>query len=225
MSARDATEATAASSSGPNDPRALEILTTEHWSLLSYRNLGYQEMFGRTTIFVAILSGTVVALALLAQATHFSREALSIGLLLMLVDLFIGLTTFGRSVAINLEDATWVEGMTLIRSAYLRIVPDLAPFFVAEHEPGRDPRPLGHGAAQSAANLAASLSTTSSVVATLNSVLAGVIASDIAALAGWPLGSTVATGAVVSLVSGALHARLAARFRQRHVPSPEKHGR
>jgi|SRR5450432_101587 hypothetical protein len=56
---------------GLHDPRALQILTTEHWSLLSTRTLGYQEMFGRTTIFVAALSGTVVALALVAQATHF----------------------------------------------------------------------------------------------------------------------------------------------------------
>jgi len=33
---------------GLEDPRALDILTTEHWSLLSTRTLGYQEMFGLT---------------------------------------------------------------------------------------------------------------------------------------------------------------------------------
>jgi hypothetical protein len=32
--------------------------------------------FGRTTIFVAVPSGTVVALALLAQASNFRRETL-----------------------------------------------------------------------------------------------------------------------------------------------------
>src|SRR5512132_4415885 len=90
---------------GLDDPRALDILTTEHWSLLATRTLGYQEMFGRTTIFVAILSGTVVALALLAQATYFRREALWFALALMTVALFIGLVTFVRSVAINYEDA------------------------------------------------------------------------------------------------------------------------
>lgn len=30
---------------GLDDPRAVQILTTEHWSLLSARTLGYQEMF------------------------------------------------------------------------------------------------------------------------------------------------------------------------------------
>jgi hypothetical protein len=49
---------------GLDDPRALDILTAEHWSLLTTRTLGYQEMFGRITIFIAALSGTVVALAL-----------------------------------------------------------------------------------------------------------------------------------------------------------------
>jgi hypothetical protein len=56
---------------GLDNPRALDILTTEHWSLLSTRTLGYQEIFGRTTIFIAILSGSVIAFALLAQATRF----------------------------------------------------------------------------------------------------------------------------------------------------------
>jgi hypothetical protein len=58
---------------GLDDPRALDILTTEHWSLLSTRTLGYQEMFGRATIFVGVLSGTIIGLALLAQATRFGR--------------------------------------------------------------------------------------------------------------------------------------------------------
>ena|SRR5437762_12403166 len=68
---------------GLDDPRAVDILTTEHWSLLSTRNLGYQEMFGRTTIFVATVSGTIVALALLAKATPSSGQTLWFALLLM----------------------------------------------------------------------------------------------------------------------------------------------
>jgi hypothetical protein len=201
---------------GLDDPRAVAILTAEHWSLLASRNLGYQEMFGRTTIFVGILSGTIVALAFLAQATRFSREALSIGLLFMLVDLFVGIATFGRSLAINLEDARWVDGMRLLRQAYVRIVPELAQYFVTTHGPGRGEHPLGHGSEQSVANLATSLSTTSSVVATLNSVLAGAIASDLAALTGRTLMMSMFIGAAISGISGALHVRFAARFRRRH---------
>src|SRR5450432_1382925 len=89
---------------GLEDPRALHILTTEHWSLLSTRTLGYQEMLGRATIFMAALSGTVVALALLAQATNFGPKTLSFALPLISVALLIGIATFVRSVAINYED-------------------------------------------------------------------------------------------------------------------------
>ena len=50
-------------------PHTLQILTTEHWSLLATRSLVYTEAMSRTSIFVAALSGAVVALALVAQAT------------------------------------------------------------------------------------------------------------------------------------------------------------
>ena len=204
---------------GLDDPRALDILTTEHWSLLSTRTLGYQEMFGRTTIFVAILSGGVVALALLAQATDFRRETLWFALMLISVALFIGVATFIRSVAINYEDARWVAGMNLLRHAYLQIVPELQPFFVTGHKPDADGLSLGHGSPQRLVNLTRSLTTTSGIVAALNSVLAGSLASDLGALLGAGAGVDAAIGAGVSLVSAAFHVRYAARFRESHVPT------
>lgn len=203
-----------------DDPRALKILTTEHWSLLSARALGYQEMFGRTTIFVAVLSGIIVALALLAQTTRFGGEILWFGLLLISVALFIGLATFARSVTINYEDARWVTGMNLLRHGYLQILPELERFFVTGHEPDADQRTLGHGSPQRFANLVNSLTTTSSVVAALNSILAGTLASDVAALLGGGLALVLTIGAAVSLVSAALHVRYAALFRRR--PPAEK---
>jgi len=210
------------SKKGLNDPRAVDILTTEHWSLLSARALGYQEMIGRATIFVTILSGTVIALTLMAQATQFGRETLLVGLLLISVALFIGLVTFIRMVAINYEDAKWVTGMNLLRHAYLQIVPELEPFFVAGHEPGVDRKALAHGAPQHARNLANSLTTTSSVVAALNSILVGSLVSDVAALCGAGLTLVATSGVAASLVSAVLHVRYAARFRRRHAPLPER---
>jgi hypothetical protein len=208
-----------ARSTGLDDPRAVDILTTEHWSLLSTRSLGYQEMFGRTTIYVAILSGAVVALALVAQATRFGRETLTVALLLIAVALFVGLVTFARCVAINSEDARWVAGMSLLRQAYLEIAPELAPYFVAVHGPKGDPDPLRHGSRQRLGALGASLTTTSGVVAVLNSVLAGSLASDVAGLLGASLSRVVLLGVAASLVSAVLHVRYAARFRRRHPPN------
>jgi len=221
--ARDAAESAGRRKTGLDDPRAVDILTTEHWSLLSSRSLGYQEMFGRTTIFVAVLSGFVIALALLAQATHFGRATLLIALLLMTVALFIGVTTFARSVAINFEDARWVSGMSLLRQAYLRIVPELEPFFVTAHRPDEAAASLAHGAAQRSANLARSLTTTSSVVAALNSVLAGALASDISVLLNALASVAFIVGAAVSIASAILHVTYAGRFRERHASVEGQH--
>jgi hypothetical protein len=203
---------------GLDDPRAVDILTTEHWALLSARTLGYQEMFGRTTIFVSVLSGTVIALALLAQANHFGRATLLFALLLLSVALFVGLTTFVRSVGINYEDARSVMGIHLVRRAYLQMVPELEPY-LPQDQPQVDAQPLGHGMPQRFANLAKSLTTTSSVAAALNSVIAGAVASDLAALFNVDVAVDVSLGVVISLVSAILHVRYAARFRERHPPT------
>jgi hypothetical protein len=65
--------------------------------------------------------------------------------------------TFVRCVAINYEDALAVNGMNLLRHAYLKIVPELEEFFVTGHEAKAA---LAHGSPQRLANLAKCLTTT-----------------------------------------------------------------
>ena len=79
-----------------DDPRALTILTTEHWSLLSARSLVYNEAFARAGMFLSFLAATLVALGLMSGAMGFSDEFLGIVALVLGLDLFIGLATMGR---------------------------------------------------------------------------------------------------------------------------------
>ena len=58
----------------------LQILATEHWSLLATRSLTYNEALSRVTIFLAILSGAVIALALVVQADGFGPTTISIAI-------------------------------------------------------------------------------------------------------------------------------------------------
>ena len=69
-------------STGLDDPRAVDILTTEHWSLLSTRTLGYQEMFGRATIFTAsaTVTATSIAASAIATATTVAAATIAAGL-------------------------------------------------------------------------------------------------------------------------------------------------
>ena len=46
------------------DQRVVQILSTEHWSLLASRSLAYNEAFTRGGMFLTFLSASIVALAL-----------------------------------------------------------------------------------------------------------------------------------------------------------------
>ena len=111
-------------------PEALQILTTEHWSLLAGRSLVYTEAIGRASMFIAALSGSVVALALVSQATDFGTGFIAFALVLLPVVFGLGLSTVARLAQVNWEDAMWVAGMNRIRHAYLELAPELAPYFV-----------------------------------------------------------------------------------------------
>jgi hypothetical protein len=111
-------------------PQALQILSTEHWSLLSARSLGYSEAMSRASMFLAALSGAIVALALVSQATQFGDGFTAFALVLLPVVFFLGLVTILRLGQINREDVHWVQGMNRIRHAYLEIAPELEPYFV-----------------------------------------------------------------------------------------------
>ena len=127
------------STGGLDSPYALQILTTEHWSLLASRSLGYTEAMSRASIFVAALAGAVVALALVAQATDFGDGFVAFALVLLPVVFFLGVVTIVRIAQVNTEDATWVQGMNRIRNAYLELAPELEPYFVTsryDDDPG-----------------------------------------------------------------------------------------
>jgi hypothetical protein len=108
----------------------VQILATEHWSLLATRSLSWNESFARAGMFLTLLSGATVALALVAQASSFGPAFGVFAMLILPVVLFVGLTTYVRLLEINNEDYVWVRGMNRLRGAYLEIDPDLAQYFI-----------------------------------------------------------------------------------------------
>ena len=97
-----------------DDPRSMQILSTEHWSLLATRSLSWSESFARAGLFPSVVSATAVALALVGQATDFGDRFVAFALVMLPVDLFVGLATFTRLDEVNGEDAVWVAGMNRI---------------------------------------------------------------------------------------------------------------
>ena len=91
---------------GLDDPRALQILSTEHWSLLATRSLSWNESFSRAGLFLSVVSATAVALALVGQATDFGDQFLAFALVMLPIALFVGLATFTRLDEVNGEDTS-----------------------------------------------------------------------------------------------------------------------
>lgn len=106
------------------------MLATEHWSLLATRSLSWNEAFARASMFLSLLTGSVVALALVAQVNSFGEAFVLFALMALPVVLFVGLATYVRLLEINNEDYVWVRGMNRLRAAYLEIDPGLAPYFI-----------------------------------------------------------------------------------------------
>lgn len=113
-----------------DDPRALQILSTEHWSLLTARSLVYNEAFARGGMFLAVLSATLVALGLISTATGFSDAFLVVAAVVLSLDLFVGLATWGRINAASEEDLRYLQGMNRLRHAYFELVPGLEGYFI-----------------------------------------------------------------------------------------------
>jgi hypothetical protein len=113
-----------------DDPKTLQILSTEHWSLLASRSMTWNESFSRTGLFLSFLSASTVALGLVGGATQFRGEFVLFALVLLPVTLFLGIATFVRLDEANLEDVAWIVGMNRIRNAYVRIRPGVEPFLI-----------------------------------------------------------------------------------------------
>ena len=78
-------------------PHAAAILATEHWSLLAARSLIWNEAMSRATVFLTVLSASIIALALLADATGFGPQTTTLALVLLPVVLLLGIATWCRS--------------------------------------------------------------------------------------------------------------------------------
>lgn len=103
----------------------LTVLTAEHANLQAARSAGVVEANGRTTAFLAALSGSLVALALVAQIPSMDDVIGVIALIFAATVLYAGLVTFLRLAQLARLDSTLVIGINRIRQAYLEMVPSL----------------------------------------------------------------------------------------------------
>lgn len=185
----------------------LQILSTEHWSLLASRSLAWNESFSRAGMFLTTLTGAIVALALVAQASEFGEGFTLFALVILPIVLFIGVTTMMRLGASNYHEAKCVVGMNRIRAAYLELAPDLERYFVMSAHDDAQGIGITMGVPSGGAMywVGQMLAGTPTVIMVLNSVLAGVITAVAALRLGVTVSGEVLTfGALGFLVATVL---------------------
>lgn len=184
-----------------DDPRALQILSTEHFSLLSARSLAYNESFTRAGMFLTFLSASLVVLGFLVGPLGLTETYALIAALLLSANLFIGLATLTRLLDAGQEELQAVRGMNRIRHAYVEMVPGLEPYLVAGiHDdaigvlsaygptPAERPGPVSmivHG-----------ITTTGGMVGAINALVAGGLGAVVTLGLGLPISIGLATAAV-----------------------------
>ncbi len=174
----------------------LQMMSTEHWSLLASRNLSWNESFSRAGMFLSTLSFATVALALVAQATAFGEEFRIFALVVLPVVLFLGIGTLLRLDNAGYHDIMCIVGMNRIRAGYLELAPDLDRFFVmgtTDDLPGIETT-MANFPNRSLPQVV--IAAIPFQIAVLNSVLVGVIGALLAIQLGAAMEPALAAGAV-----------------------------
>ena len=114
--ARRLSAAPGPASEQPFGPDAATILASEHWSLLAFRSLIWNEAMSRATVFLSVLSAAIITLALMANAAGGSHTT-ALALVLLPVVLFLGIATHIRVVQINTEEIEVMLAMNRLRHA------------------------------------------------------------------------------------------------------------
>jgi hypothetical protein len=203
------TSTTAPDAAAPAAVR-VQILATEHWSLLATRQLAWTEAFTRAGLFLTVLSAAVVALALVAQT---GEDFTLFAVVLLPVVLLLGIATFVRLGQINDEDGRLLVGMNRLRRGYLDVAPDLEPYFMTSGYDDAAGLLVTRGMddmARSRVPLQVMVSTPV-IVGVLDGVLFGVLCGIGVNAAGLSTGAAVGIGVLGGLVLNGLLALFPAR--------------
>jgi hypothetical protein len=187
---------------------AVTFATTEHFNLQTARALTVSEANGRASIYLAAMSGNLIALAFVGQMSRLGAAFYAFALILLPVLAFVGVVTFLRLVQSSIEDLAYAHRIALLRSFYLRVSPELEPYLVAP--------PDGETLPPSTWQLTL---TAAGMVAVVNSVVVAACAGLVLEAAGvHSVAIPVAFGAVIGAVAFTLHERHHRRARDAYSP-------
>jgi hypothetical protein len=88
------------------------------------------ESTGRANMFLAAVSGGLVALGLVATASSLGAAFYGFGLVLLPTLAFVGLVTFARALQSSIADTEYARRIEHLRGYYLENAPEIAPYLL-----------------------------------------------------------------------------------------------
>ena len=95
------------------------------------RSATIAESNGRANMFLAAVSGGLVALGLVATASSLGAAFYGFALVLLPTLAFIGFVTFERTLQSSIEDTEYARRIALLRGYYFGQAPEIAPYLLS----------------------------------------------------------------------------------------------
>src|SRR5205823_11351745 len=184
------------------EPRApaVSFVTTEHFTLQGARSQTISESTGRASMFLASVSGGLVAWGLVATATGAGGGFFAFGLVLLPTLAFVGLVTLERTLQSGIEDLGYARRIARLRAYYFDNAPELAPYLLSVEPQARlRVQGLMGGLLQQFRTIAGMIGVITAVLAGAEAGL-GVSAAVDGAGASFAVGGVVALGALFAMM-------------------------
>lgn len=111
--------------------RRVQMLATEHWGLLAARSTAQSEVLTRITIFLTLVSASLLTIGVLGQATRFDGPFPTAALSILGFLSAVGTMTTTRVMNVSEEDLMYVVAMNRLRAAYVELDPALERYFMS----------------------------------------------------------------------------------------------
>jgi hypothetical protein len=177
----------------------VQILATEHWSLLASRTTTQNEVLTRISMFLTLVSAALVSLALVGQATGFSDAFVVFAIAVLGVVSMVGVLTELRVMNVAMEDLMYVVAMNRLRGTYAEIDPGVAPSLLTsrhDDQAGSSETYFFLGKRSNASQVAASSMV---FIESVTGTLLGLMVAAVAGIFGAPTPILVVVGFVCGL--------------------------
>jgi hypothetical protein len=176
------------------------FVTTEHFVLQGARSATIAESTGRANVFLGAVSGGLIALGFIGQASSLGTAFLAFGLILLPTLAFLGLATFHRVLQAGFEDVSYAQRIARLRAFYFDAAPETERYLLSVPPAQRlQAQGVWASAGQTFLTMAGTVAVITAMLAGSAAGLLATAVSDHSTWAPFVAGGAVAAATVIAL--------------------------